>query len=118
MDKMIIPVHSVVDVITNSSTMIYTGATDEAVSAIRSIINFVLLEAGSDKRVDDLYDVKLVKKSEIVDENAAYDIYVVGRNKWDTESGGKTITGEFTDSGVHAESYVSVEPKEKGATRA
>ena len=103
MDKMIIPVHSVVDVITNSSTMIYTGATDEAVSAVRAIINHVLLEAGSDKRVDDLYDVKFVKWDDDDDDWRAKEA-----------ANSKLPSGEFADSAMHAESYVSIELKRKG----
>ena len=51
--------HSVVDIITNSSTMIYTQATPSAIKVIKEIINTILKDAGSDKTVDDLYDVEI-----------------------------------------------------------
>jgi len=54
-----IPVHSIVDVITNSSTVIYTEATRNAVELSKTLINRVLSVAGSDKTADDLFDISV-----------------------------------------------------------
>jgi hypothetical protein len=51
-----IPIHSVVDVITNSSSVIYTEATRAAIDTAKSMINEILSIAGSDKTADDLFD--------------------------------------------------------------
>ena len=55
----VIKTHSIVDIITNSSTTIYTQATDGAIKTVKEIINTILKDAGSDKTVDDLYDVEI-----------------------------------------------------------
>ena len=59
--KIYIPIHSVVDVITNSSSVIYTEATTNAVSTMKEIINSILKLAGSEKTVDDLFDISIQK---------------------------------------------------------
>jgi len=59
--KIYIPVHSVVDVITNSSSVIYTEATTNAVSTMKEIINSILKLAGSEKTAEDLYDISIQK---------------------------------------------------------
>jgi len=53
-----IPIHSIVDVITNSSSVIYTEATDNAIQIAKSIVDEILALGGSDKTADDLYDFK------------------------------------------------------------
>lgn len=53
-------VHSVVDVITNSSTVIYTQATEATVKSFRNLINAILDIAGSTVRADDLFIFRLV----------------------------------------------------------
>jgi len=60
MTKIIIPVHSVVDLITNSSTEIYTSATDKTISTITDFANTMLSVGGSPLRAADVFDVKLV----------------------------------------------------------
>ena len=51
-----IPVHSIVDVITNSSSVIYTEAHNNSISIAKKIIDSVLTAAGSTKTADDLFD--------------------------------------------------------------
>ena len=55
--KVCIPIHSVVDVITNSSSVIYTEATANSVTTMKEIINDILKMAESPKTVDDLFDI-------------------------------------------------------------
>ena len=56
MKELVLTVHSVVDVITNSSTVIYTEAASSSIETAKAIIDDILVAAGSDKRADDLFD--------------------------------------------------------------
>ena len=56
---MLIVVHSVVDVITNSSTTIYTMADETSIEAIKTLVNLLLEAADSDWKADDLFEFKL-----------------------------------------------------------
>ena len=55
-----IKIDSFVDEITNSSTVIYTWASKSSKEMVRNFLQDVLIDAGSDKKVDDLYEIKLV----------------------------------------------------------
>lgn len=57
--KFLIPVHSIVDVITNSSSVIYTEAHGNSVALCKKIINAILTAAGSTKTADDLFDISV-----------------------------------------------------------
>lgn len=59
-------VHSIVDVITNSSTVIYTQATEATVKSFRNMINAILDIAGSEIRADDLFIFRLIPNVERV----------------------------------------------------
>lgn len=61
----VINIHSTVDLITNSSTSIFTSARADAPETIREIIQSILDVAGSDKKVDDLFDIKLIADGEL-----------------------------------------------------
>ena len=52
-----IPVHSFVDLITNSSSEIYVYADEGTVTAVKELINNLLKGVGSDKTSDDLFTV-------------------------------------------------------------
>lgn len=67
-----LPLHSFVDLITNSSTEIYVSAHDKTISAAKAMVNKVLAAAGSDKIADDLFDFKLTVSS--VDEETWEDV--------------------------------------------
>ena len=56
---MVIKIHSLVDVITNSSTVIFTWASGNSEAMVLELIDEVLAVAGSDKKAKDLYDVKV-----------------------------------------------------------
>ncbi len=58
--KIIVPVHSFVDVITNSSSEIFVSATDSTVAAAKEIVNNVLSSGGSLAKCDDLFKVSLL----------------------------------------------------------
>ena len=51
----VIPVHSVVDVITNSSTVIYTEASNNAANIIEELIDDILTVADSPRKASDLF---------------------------------------------------------------
>lgn len=70
-------VHSVVDVITNSSTTIYTQATEATVKSFRNLINAILDIAGSTVRADDMFIFRLVpdmyRLIDAMEESGEYD---------------------------------------------
>ena len=113
MDNILVSVHSVVDIITNSSTTIYTGATDGAVELVTTIINETLRQAGSDKRADDLYEIKVVKEPD--DDTDDWEEYGSLRREFAKNASGKVLElGEIYGCGdisVTAESYLSITPK-------
>lgn len=53
-------IHSIVDVITNSSTEIFSLPHKGTVNIIKDMINEILKEVGSDKTADDLFDIKIL----------------------------------------------------------
>lgn len=55
MNTMFIPIHSLVDVITNSSSVIYTTATNQAAEIMKLVINEILKMAGSEETADSLF---------------------------------------------------------------
>lgn len=60
-------IHSSVGLITNSSTSIYSTATQQTVKAIKEFVDTALLLAGSDRTSDDIFDIVLVPSEEAVD---------------------------------------------------
>lgn len=52
-------IKSITDVITNSSTEVFTCYFKEDLDSVKKIINLVLKTAGSEKTCDDLFDVNL-----------------------------------------------------------
>lgn len=65
--KIFIPIHSVVDVITNSSSVIYTDLKANSVELMKALINDVLAAAGSDKTAEDLFTFELTYRPEDLD---------------------------------------------------
>jgi hypothetical protein len=59
MNTLKLKVHSVVDVITNSSTVIYTQASEGTISSIKEMINALLALGESDLTADDLFEFEL-----------------------------------------------------------
>ena len=62
MKKLVIPIHSFVDVITNSSTTIYVGCHSNTIEYAKDLINNLLKIAGSDKKADDLFEFEIQNK--------------------------------------------------------
>lgn len=56
-----IPIHSTVDIITNSSSEIFILANQDTVNGIKNLVNNILRAAESSKTVDDLFEIKLIK---------------------------------------------------------
>ena len=59
MNPVIIPIHSFVDLITNSSSETYINADKNTVEAIKLLVDNILKSGGSDKKCDDLFKVEL-----------------------------------------------------------
>jgi len=57
-----IPVHSIIDVITNSSTEIYVNPASNTSKVIKEFIDGILKSAGSDKKCNDLFEIKIKKE--------------------------------------------------------
>ena len=76
-----INLHSIVDVITNSSTEMFMTCHSNTINNVKNLINIILKNGGSDKTADDLYDIKLIKNTyddndeEIQEEVVDYDEY-------------------------------------------
>ena len=66
--KYILTAHSIVDLITNSSTQIYVEASESTIKALRELISNILKMGGSTKTCDDLFTIELnpndIKESE------------------------------------------------------
>lgn len=62
MEKIIIKIQSVSDVITNSSTEIYTVCTEHTLDRLKDIVNSILKIAGSTLTADDLFTFELDKE--------------------------------------------------------
>jgi len=59
-----IPIHSFIDVITNSSTSVYVGCHGNTIKFATDMIDSLLKAAGSDKTADDIFEFKItVEKS-------------------------------------------------------
>lgn len=75
MNSLTIKAHSIVDVITNSSTVIYTQAKEGSIETVKEIINSLLKLGGSDKTADDLFNIEITSE-QLIDEQKdrlAYD---------------------------------------------
>lgn len=75
MNSVGIKVHSTVAIITNSSTEIYVEATESTITNVKNLINALLSLAGSDKRCDDFFDIKLDNQNEDYDPDYPADGY-------------------------------------------
>lgn len=58
--KLVIPIHSFVDLITNSSTELFVSATDKSANTVRDIIDSLLVLGGSSLKASDLFKIELV----------------------------------------------------------
>lgn len=53
--QLLIPIHSFIDVITNSSTSVYVGCHSNTVKFAKDLVNDLLKAAGSEKNADDVF---------------------------------------------------------------
>lgn len=60
MKSLFIPIHSFVDVITNSSTEVYISVADKTIETVRALVDNLLKFAGSTKTSVELFDVAVV----------------------------------------------------------
>lgn len=64
--KSVINIQSISDIITNSSTEIYTVATDNTIKSVKNLINAILKLGGNNNiTFDDLFTVKLSYNSDV-----------------------------------------------------
>ncbi len=104
MDKFIVNLHSVVDVITNSSTVIYTGVNDNAIAIIENLIDDVLQQAGSNMTAADLYKIELVREPEAND----FDTFDEYDDAYDTFQNEESQVNVDTEAGVSLKSKVVI----------
>ena len=83
-----IPIHSFVDLITNSSSEIFVSADANTVKAVKKLIDNILKASGSDKTADDLFEIGLGYE---VTDNETYD------NKFVTKSEFEKIEEEYQE---------------------
>lgn len=89
-----IKVKSITDVITNSSTEVFTFADRGSIEALKRFIDSVLYIAGSEKTCDDLFEVRFKLRLEL-------DEYIKPESDW-------------RDPDIYSESIVSSYCKSKG----
>lgn len=88
-NSLYIPVHSVSDLITNSSSTTYTMATDGTIKCVKEIVNSFLAVAGSTKTADDMFEFSLKEELDEFDDPVDGDDYhniilcVTPKNKTD-----------------------------------
>ena len=59
MNKLVIPIHSFVDLITNSSSETFISYDESSINAIKELVNSLLKTAGSALTSDDLFDITI-----------------------------------------------------------
>jgi len=64
MKEIRIPFHSYIDVITNSSTEIFASVSNNAKDIMTEILTSVLKAAGSNKTVDEIFDIEFIYNEE------------------------------------------------------
>ena len=99
--KLTIPIHSFVDLITNSSTEIYVEATESTVSAIKELVNSLLKAGGSTLTCDDLFTISLSKSREDLSEDENVEEY------WDTPST-RSISVTVLNDSPHTKTAASI----------
>lgn len=54
-----IPIHSMIDVITNSSTEIFVSTSESSIESVKGLLQDVINLGGGDKKVDDIFDFSI-----------------------------------------------------------
>ena len=60
MEEKIIKVHSISDIITNSSTEVFMMYTEESLEDVKNLVNAILKLNGNDKTFDDYFEIKFL----------------------------------------------------------
>jgi hypothetical protein len=68
----LIAVHSMVDLITNSSSEIFVAANDKTVKTIQQIVDHLLALGGSEKKAKDLFRIELASAYDTEDYEMVY----------------------------------------------
>ncbi len=105
MDKLVVNPHSLVDVITNSSTMIYTGVKENAVEVVIAIIDDVLKHAGSGLTAEDLYTIEIIEAPDEDDYNT-WDEYREAERAF--EDSDAQVAGCFNDSSAYLKNKIKI----------
>lgn len=100
MKNIYIPIHSFVDLITNSSSEIFVSDTENTVTALKEAIDSLLKLIKSDKTCNDLFDVKLayakgIDVSSLIEE-------IEGRINDENDDGDFDFTNKDTDENLLA----------------
>lgn len=85
MRKLVIKVHSIVDVITNSSTVIYTQADEGTIKSVKELINALLAIGKSELTADDLFEFSLDDDEESHSDYGYNDVNLIVSCKSDNE---------------------------------
>ena len=112
-----IPVHSVIDLITNSSTEIFVYS-EKSLEPCKELINEILSLQGIDKKCDDLFDIKVVFDERGLDDYIENEKYEAKYNKkeFDEEKiKSEILEGNFPDwfEKYHVETVLQITPKEE-----
>lgn len=67
MKTLLIPIHSFVDLITNSSSETFVNATEKSVDTVKDLVNGMLKLSASSLTCDDLFKIEIVHKYESTD---------------------------------------------------
>jgi hypothetical protein len=67
-------IHSIIDVITNSSTEIYTSVDNSSINGAHAMINEILKVAGSEFKSKDLFDIQIIKEDSLECEVSSLEI--------------------------------------------
>jgi len=102
MKALIIPIHSFVDIITNSSTVIYVSTYQKTEKMIKEFVNALLKSFGSDKKFDDFFEYKEVNRYPHMD-------YAVGQIKDDLREKNPDTEDEELEKVAEAMFYKKLE---------
>ena len=72
MNAITIRIHSFVDIITNSSSEIFVEANEKTIENVKNLVNSLLALAGSQSTCDDLFEMELVNRNNVEEDDEDY----------------------------------------------